>query len=152
MTALVPPAAGMCCNTICERMTAKRMKRILMLIPVLAGTLLVEGCMWSRMRINDPSVAERARVIRPGITRADQVADIIGAQPTLRMPQKDYTLFGYTYGDTKSNGLILILFNFTRSTTMTDTLYIETDNETGLVSHVYFPKHHEVDWRFWPFD
>lgn len=114
--------------------------------------LLVPGCMWGRMQVNDPTVADRARRIRPGVTRGDQIVEIIGAQPSLRMPQKDYTLFGYTYADTKSHGLMLLVVNFTRSTTVTDTLYIEVDAKSGVVSNVYFPKHHELEWRFWPFD
>ena len=120
---------------------------------MMAGFLavLMSGCMWGRMQVNDPTVADRARRIRPGVTRGAQVADIIGAQPSLRMPQKDYTLFGYTYADTKSHGLMLLIVNFTRSTTATDTLYIEVDAKTGVVSNVYFPKHHELEWRFWPF-
>ena len=114
--------------------------------------VLCSGCMWGRMQVNDPTVADRARRIRPGVTRGDQIVEIIGAQPSMRMPQKDYTLFGYTYADTKSHGLMLLVVNFTRSTTATDTLYIEVDAKTGVVSNVYFPKHHELEWRFWPFD
>lgn len=127
-------------------------RAIVRLLALAALILLTPGCMWGRMQVNDPTVADRARRIRPGVTRGDQVAEIIGAQPSMRMPQKDYTLFGYTYADTKSHGLMLLLVNFTRSTTATDTLYIEVDAKTGVVSNVYFPKHHELEWRFWPFD
>ena len=114
--------------------------------------LVLSGCMWGRMRINDPTVADRARMVRPGVTRGDQVADVIGAQPTMRLPGKDQTLFGYTYGDTKSHGLMLILVNFTRSTTVTDTLYVQVDNKTGLVTDVHHPPHHDIEWRWWPFE
>lgn len=118
---------------------------------VAATLMLASGCMWSRLQINDPAVAERAKAIRPGVTKAEEIAGIIGAQPTMRLPGKDFLLFGYTYGDTKGNGLMLIAFNFMRSTTVTDTLYIESDAKTGLVTQVYLPQHHEVEWRFWPF-
>jgi len=117
----------------------------------LVGLFLLSGCMWSRMRVNDPTVADRAKAIKPGVTRAEEIADIIGAQPTMRVPGKDYLLFGYTYGDTKNNGLMLLAFNFMRSTTVTDTLYIAVDERTGLVAAVHYPKHHEIEWRFWPF-
>ena len=71
--------------------------------------LVLSGCMWGRMRINDPSVADRARMIRPGVTRGDQIVDIIGAQPTMRMPGKEQTLFGYTYGD-KGKSFVNVYF------------------------------------------
>jgi len=126
------------------------MSRILARLAAMAA-LLVSGCMWGRMTVNDPSVADRARSIRPGVTKAEDVANIIGAQPTMRLPGKERLLFGYTYADTKNNGLMLLVLNFMRSTTVTDTLYIEADAKTGLVSQVYLPKHHELEWRFWPF-
>lgn len=126
-------------------------RRLLALAVMLSCAACLSGCMWSRVRINDPTVADRARAIRSGVTRAEDIVKIIGAQPTMRLPQKDYTLYGYTYGDTKVNGLVLILFNFTRSTTVTDTLYVEVDAKTGVVSQVYYPRHHEIEWRFWPF-
>ena len=124
------------------------MKKLLL---ALALTSLTQGCMWSRSRINDPTVADRAYLIKPGVTKVTEIAGILGAQPTMRMPGKEKTLLGYTYGDTKSNGLMLIVFNFGRSTTVTDTLYIEVDAQTGIVVNVYPPKKHAIAWRFWPF-
>lgn len=118
---------------------------------VIVALVALQGCMWGRMQINDPTIADRVKLIRPGVTRAENLASILGAQPTMRMPGKDRLLLGYTYGDTKANGLVLILFNFSRSTTVTDTLYIEADAKTGVVTAVYPPKKHDVEWRFWPF-
>ena len=107
--------------------------------------------MWGRMQVNDPSVAERAREIRVGVTKGADVPVILGVQPMMRMPGKDRKMMGFGYADTKSHGLMLILFNFTRSTTIADTLYVETDAATDLVTRVYIPPKRECEWRFWPF-
>ena len=122
-----------------------------LVLAALALPLLAGGCVWNRMKINDPSVAERAAAIKPGVTKASEIVDIIGAQPTMRLPGKEAMLYGYTYGDTKTGGLMLILFNFMRSTTVTDTLYISIDPKTEIVQKVYLPDRHELEWEFWPF-
>ena len=49
-------------------------------------------------------------------------------------------------------GLMLLFVNFDRSTTVTDTLYVEGDKTTGLVSSLVVPEKRELEWRFWPFD
>ena len=107
--------------------------------------------MWGRVKVNDPSVADSARSVRPGATRVSELDDILKMQPTLRMPGKDMTLLGYTYSDTKNNGLMLVVFNFMRSETVTDTLYIEADPVTQIVKKVYIPPKRTLEWRFWPF-
>ena len=118
---------------------------------IVALPLFVGGCMWSRMKVNDPEIVRRAAGVRPGVTRGSDVPRILGAQPTMRMPSKDRGVLGFTYADTKSNGLMLILFNFSRSSTVADTLYVEVDAKTDLVTNIYVPPSREIEWRFWPF-
>ena len=113
--------------------------------------VLCGGCMWGRMQVNDPSIAERAKEIRVGVTKGAEVPAILGAQPMMRMPGKDTKMMGFNYADTKSHGLMLILFNFTRSGTVADTLYVESDARTDVVTRVYIPPKRELEWRFWPF-
>ena len=81
---------------------------------------LFSGCMWGRVKVNDPSVVDSARFIKPGSTHISELENILKVQPTFRMPGKDMILLGYTYSDTKNNGLMLIAVNFMRSTTVTD--------------------------------
>jgi hypothetical protein len=107
--------------------------------------------MWGRVKVNDPSVADSARSVKPGVTRVPELDDILKVQPTLRMPGKDMTLLGYTYSDTKNNGLMLAVVNFMRSETVTDTLYIEADPVTQIVRKVHIPPKRTLEWRFWPF-
>ena len=118
----------------------------------IAGSFaLLSGCMWGRVKVNDPSVADSARSIKPGSTHISELENILKVQPTFRMPGKDMTLLGYTYSDTKNNGLMLIAVNFMRSTTVTDTLYIEADPVTQIVRKVHIPPKRTPEWRFWPF-
>jgi hypothetical protein len=112
---------------------------------------LFSGCMWGRVKVNDPSVVDSARFIKPGSTHMSELENILKVQPTFRMPSKDMTLLGYTYSDTKNNGLMLIAVNFMRSTTVTDTLYIEADPLTQIVKKVHIPPERTLEWRFWPF-
>ncbi len=112
---------------------------------------LFSGCMWGRVKVNDPSVVDSARFIKPGSTHISELENILKAQPTLRIPGKDMTLLGYTYSDRKNNGLMLIAVNFMRSTTVTDTLYIEADPATQIVRKVHIPPKRTLEWRFWPF-
>ena len=118
---------------------------------VVLAVLLLQGCMWNRMRINDPDIAQRAAEIKVGETCGADVPRILGAQPTMRMPGKDRLMYGYTYGDGKTGGLMLILFNFTRTSTVAETLYVEVNSETDIVTGLYIPPERELSWRFWPF-
>ena len=34
---------------------------------------LLAGCMWSRTRMNDSGIVDRAKAIRPGVTRVDEL-------------------------------------------------------------------------------
>ncbi len=127
-----------------------RMRPFLLVVGGLALTML-SGCMCGRARTNDPSIAQRARAIHVGTTKTADLKRILNAEPTIRLPGKDVTYYGYTYGDTKNHGLMLILVNFSRSTTVTDTLYVEVDPKTDIVQEVHIPPSRITIWNFWPF-
>lgn len=46
---------------------------------------------------------------------------------------------------------MLIFFNFTRSTTVAETLYVEVDPSDGTVKKVHRPRVPKIGWYFWPF-
>lgn len=118
-------------------------------LAVLAAALL-QGCMWGRVQTNDPGIRGRAEAIRVGVTREADLRAILDGDPTVRMPVKDRTVLGYTYSDTKSHGLMLILFNFMKTQTVSATVYVELDAQ-GVVSRVTVPEERTVPWEFWPF-
>lgn len=123
------------------------------LLPALLGVFLLAtpGCMWSRVKVNDPGIVARSHAVKVGVTRENDLEKLLLAKPTMRIQGKDTHTLAYTFSDTKSNGLMLILFNFTRSTTVAETLYIDVDSATGKVRKVHRPRIPEVEWRFWPF-
>lgn len=110
----------------------------------------LSGCMWGRVQVNDPTIRDRAALIRPGRTRVSELKSLLMAEPTMRMPLKDRTVLSYTYADTKANGLMLIVVNFTKSQTQADTIYVEAD-ASGIVRHIYVPPSRDIPWEFWPF-
>ena len=121
---------------------------------VLAAVLiavLMSGCVWSRARINDPEILDRARAIRPGVTKAEELPAILKAQPTRKRPEGNLVTYEYSYSDTKSKTFTLILVSFSRTEDVTETLYVETDAATGVVVRVPKLVHHEPEWRWWPF-
>ena len=127
------------------------MKNLLKTTAALVLAAVCSGCMWGRVRVNDPSIVDRAAGIRVGKTKVSELGQILHADPSLRMPIQDGTILGYTYADSKANGLILILFNFTKSQTVAQTLYVIVDPKTGTVKKVYVPERKEIEWEFWPF-
>ena len=65
----------------------------------IAGSFaLLSGCMWGGVKVNDPSVVDSARSIKPGSTHISELENILKAQPTLRIPGKDTTLLEYRAG------------------------------------------------------
>ena len=127
------------------------MKNLLKTAAALALAAVCSGCMWGRVRVNDPSIVDRAAGIRIGKTKVSELGQILRADPSLRMPIQDGTILGYTYADSKANGLILILFNFTKSQTVAQTLYVIVDPKTETVKKVYVPERKEIEWEYWPF-
>ena len=127
------------------------MKRLVKTFAAVALASVCTGCMWGRVKVNDPTVADRAAWIRPGKTKVSELGGLLHADPSLRMPIQDGTILGYTYADSKANGLILILFNFTKSQTVAQTLYVMIDPATEIVKKVYIPERKEIEWEFWPF-
>ena len=112
---------------------------------------LAPGCMWSRARINDPEIVERAKAVRPSVTKAEELPSILKAQPTRKRREGRLMTYEYSYSDTKSKTFTLLLVSFSRTEDTTETLYVETDAETGIVVRVPKLEHHDPEWRWWPF-
>ena len=128
------------------------MKSLFKLFVVAALTAVSSGCAWSRMRMNEPEVALRARTITPGRTTVAELPQILGAQPTRKRTVGNVTTFEYSYSDAKTKSFSIILFTWSRTENVTATLYVEADAKTGLVTNVPRYVCHEPEWRFWPFD
>ena len=113
--------------------------------------VLMSGCIWSRARINDPEILKRAKAIKPSVTKVEDLPRILKAQPTRKRREGKLMTYEYSYSDTKSKTFTLILVSFSRTEDTTETLYVETDAETGVVVRVPKLEHHDPEWRWWPF-
>ena len=127
------------------------MKQALKMAVVATLVGMASGCMWSRMRMNDPDIVERARAIRPGTTTVADLPRLLNAQPTRKRTAGKVTTFEYSFSDAKTKSFSVILFTWSRTENVTETLYVEADAETGIVTNVPRLNHHEPEWRFWPF-
>ena len=116
-----------------------------------SAVALLSGCVWSRARINDPAIVDRAAAIRPGVTKVAELPTILKAQPTRQRAEGRTVTYEYSYSDTKSETFSIILLSFSRTEDVTETLYVETDAATGLVTRVPKLARHEPEWRWWPF-
>ena len=128
-----------------------KLERLLLVCSAVLLTALAEGCMWSRARLNDPEILERARAIVPGVTKAADLSKLLQAQPTRMHKTGNALVCEYSYADSKTKVFTLILLSFSRTESVTETLYVESDAETGVVTRVPRLVRHEPEWRFWPF-
>ena len=126
-------------------------KNLLSLGAALAAAAFAEGCMWSRARLNDPEIVERASAIVPGVTKVADLSRLLQAQPTRLHKQGNDLICEYSYADSKTKVFTLLLLSFSRTESVTETLYIEADAEAGVVTRVPRQRRHEPEWRFWPF-
>ena len=128
------------------------MKLVLKLgmIALLAATL--DGCAWARTRQNDPEIMVRAQSIRVGATKAAELPAILKAQPTRKRVHDGIITYEYSYGDSKTESLMLLVVNFSRTEDSIETLYVDVDAESGVVVAVPKSMQHTPEWRGWPFD
>ncbi len=107
--------------------------------------------MWSRARLNDPEIIERAGAIVPGVTKVSDLPRLLQAQPTRKRKSGRELTLEYSYSDSKTKVFTLVIVSFSRTESVTETLYVEADAETGVVTRVPRQERHEPEWRFWPF-
>lgn len=107
--------------------------------------------MWSRVRLNDPEIVERASAIVPGVTKVADLSRLLQAQPTRQHKRGTDLVYEYSYADSKTKVFTLVLLSFSRTESVTETLYVEADAGTGVVTRVPRQRRHEPEWRFWPF-
>ena len=84
---------------------------IILLLPLLLG-----ACTFARQKINVEGFHEKAEQIVPGKTKAADLSKILGSPPNAVLPLKDgKKVYVYTFGEGKTAGLTLILFNVSKT-------------------------------------
>ena len=119
----------------------------------LLGVVLAfaNGCIWTRAKVNDAAVCERAKAIVPGKTRAEQLPTVLGVVPSAVIPLKDgRQVLVFAYGDAKTEGVSLIVVTFTKTNSAFSAVYVLV-NAQGVVERVQTAPQQELAWEAWPF-
>lgn len=126
-------------------------RQFLFVLPLLALCVGTSGCIWNRAKINDPTIVEYVSRIKVGRTPIVQVPHLLGAVPSSITPlSTGDTVHAFSYGDTRTNGLNLILFVFTKTNVSTSAIYVTADDK-GVVKQVVTTPFHAPEWESNPF-
>ena len=120
------------------------------LLLLMALTLLLQGCAFSRGTLGDDIKTEAVGALKKGTTTKTEVIALLGAPDrVLQLNGRD--VFQYYRYDAKAGSLLLILVNFSRMSIKSDDLFVML-NQNGIVEDVISSKRTEnLEFRFWPF-
>ena len=112
----------------------------------------IAGCTFSRAQINAADLEQRVANVVPGTTHIEEVERMIGGPATSITPvSSDRLLYAWTFGDSKTAGLTLILLNIMKTNSGIDTALFLVD-EGGVVEEAKIGQNHkEVGWQWWAF-
>ncbi len=120
-------------------------------LAVIAALAMTTGCSWSRNKINDTTIVSRQQLIQVGTTPIADVPSILAAAPSAIVPlPSGGNQYSFVFGDSRTNGLNLILFNFAKTNLVTSAIYITSDKD-GIVNHVSQSHTADPEWQWWPF-
>ncbi len=119
----------------------------------LLGALVLSSCTFARAEINNSHIPELvAEHLKLGETTSEQVIDAIGTPPgqIIFLPNKEKLLI-YNYGQSKTKGFTLILFNSLRTNVAIDTAIFHVD-ASGKVDEAWIGDNsQDVPWEWWAF-
>lgn len=124
------------------------MKTILMMGACLL--FAAQGCMWSRVKVNDESLPDRLAKVEMGMSLED-VVTLARSQPNAILPSKEGRILVYNTGDTKTEGLMLIVVNVMKSNMSFQSTYFFLDPNDRVVK-ILRSGSQEPCWEFWAFD
>jgi hypothetical protein len=110
------------------------MKRSSSSVAVLTAVVVMAlaGCSWGRQQINQADLETRVARVVPGQTTAAELEELAGGPPTSITPIGQKQLYAYTFGDSKSEALTLLIINIGKTNTGLDTALFLID-ENGIV-------------------
>lgn len=111
----------------------------------------VSSCGFNRQQINHADLPDRVAGVVPGQTTLAELEQMAGGPATAITPIGDKRLYTYTFGDSKTKGLYLILINISKTNTGIDTASFLV-NQDNVVEAVQVGKNSEdVPWEWWAF-
>lgn len=128
------------------------MRRRSSLPAILALAAALAGCSWSRTVVNDPAIRERAAAVVPGTTTAADLPGILGSEPLSFIEVGDgRRLLVWGYGESKTEGLNLVVVSFSRTNSGLDTAFFLVDAD-GVVRRKWVGTNsRDLPWEWWAF-
>jgi hypothetical protein len=116
-----------------------------------AVVIALGGCTWGRQQINQADLENRVAGVVPGQTTAAELEKLAGGPPTSITPIGQKQLYAYTFGDSKSEALTLLIVNIGKTNTGLDTALFLID-ENGIVeSSRVGTNSKDLPWEWWAF-
>ena len=124
-----------------------------LVIALTLGALIgsLGACGFNRHQINQADLPTRVAGVVPGQTTLAELEAMAGGPATSITPVGDKRLYVYTFGDTKTKGLYLILLNISKSNSAIDTGMFLVD-ENNIVEWMQVGRNTEdLPWEWWAF-
>jgi hypothetical protein len=118
-----------------------------------ACALLASGCTFMRHHINTVDFHERIRNVEDGKTTTDELRDMIGSPPqSVLYTGKGERIWVYSFGEAKTAGLTLIVFNTLKTNMGLDGALFLIDENGVVKEHIVSNNSQDLAWEWWPFD
>ena len=123
------------------------------LAAVAVGWGAMTGCTFSRQRINTVNFHEKVQQVVEGQTTADELAATLGSPPqSVLYTDNGKRIYVYSFGDAKTAGLTLIVFNSLKTNMGLDGAMFLID-QNGVVEEFIVSNHsQDIPWEWWAFD
>jgi hypothetical protein len=109
------------------------------------------GCTWGRQQINQADLERRVAGVVPGQTTVAELEQMAGGPPTSITPIGQKQLYAYTYGDSKSEALTLLIINIGKTNTGLDTALFLIDQNGVVESARVGTNSEDLPWEWWAF-
>ena len=116
-----------------------------------AVVLALGGCSWGRQQINQADLESRVGGVVPGQTTAAELERMAGGPPTSITPIGQKQLYAYTFGDSKSEALTLLIINIGKTNTGLDTALFLIDENGVVESSRVGTNSKDLPWEWWAF-
>lgn len=127
-------------------------KRSPLFLALLVACLPLGACTFARSEVNDKDFPSLAREVHPGVTTQEELLRRVGTPPSqvILMPAGNRLLI-YSYGQSKTKGLTLILFNVTKTNAAVDTAIFLVGKD-GVIQEMWVGNNSDkVEWEWWAF-
>ncbi len=106
-----------------------------------------------RHHINTVDFHERIKDVEDGRTTTDELREMIGSPPqSVLFAGKGERIWVYSFGEAKTAGLTLIVFNTMKTNMGLDGALFLIDENGVVKEHTVSNNSQDLAWEWWPFD